>query len=354
MKNKIKIDDVNIGYGFPPYIVAEISANHNGSIDRAKKIMLSAKCQGANAVKLQTYTADTITIDSCDEDFIIKGGLWDGKSLYELYKLAETPFEWHKPLFDYAKSIDITCFSTPFDETAVDLLEDLNAPAYKIASFEVIDLPLIKYVASTKKPMVISTGLANFEEIKEAVDCAQQYGCEDLILLHCISAYPAPVNQSNLLTIPDLANKFDVLSGLSDHTLGTTVSVSSVALGACFIEKHFTLDRKDEGVDSKFSLEPNEFKKLCVDTKIAWEALGSAGYDRKQAEISNVQFRRSLYFIENLKSGQVIESQHVRSIRPGFGLKPKFLNEVIGKKVCEDISKGTPVSWRNINTTYND
>lgn len=342
---KICINGINIGDGCPPYIVAEISANHNGSIDHAKNIMKAAKASGANAVKLQTYTADTITIQSDRDEFQIKGGLWDGYSLYELYKLAQTPFEWHKPLFDYAKSINLTCFSTPFDETAVDLLEDLNAPAYKIASFEMIDLPLIKYVASTKKPMIISTGIANLEEISEAVACARDSGCKDLILLHCISSYPAPVSQSNLLTIPDLASQFDTLVGLSDHTLGTTVSVASVALGACFIEKHFTLSRSDKGPDSEFSLEPNELKTLCLDSEIAWSALGKAGYDRKEAENDNVQFRRSLYFVKSLKAGQVIEKKHVRSIRPGFGLKPKHLDDVLGRIVCEDVSEGMPVSW---------
>lgn len=345
---KISIDGVDIGSGCPPYIVAEISANHNGSIDHAKRIMQAAKASGANAVKLQTYTADTITIQSDRDEFKIRGGLWDGHSLYDLYKLAQTPFEWHKPLFDYAKSINLTCFSTPFDETAVDLLEDLNVPAYKIASFELIDLPLIKYVASTKKPMIMSTGMANLEEISEAVACARESGCKNLILLHCISSYPAPANQSNLLTIPDLANQFDVLTGLSDHTLGTTVSIASVALGACFIEKHFTLSRSDKGPDSTFSLEPNELKTLCLDAEVAWAALGKAGYERKEAENENVQFRRSLYFVKSLKAGQVIEKHHVRSIRPGFGLKPKHLDDVIGKIAREDISEGMPVCWEKI------
>lgn len=344
----IIIDGVKIGDGCPPYIVAETSANHNGSLQRAKDIMMSAKNCGANAIKLQTYTADTITIKSDREEFQIRGGLWDGKSLYDLYKWAETPYEWHKPLFDYARSIDLTCFSTPFDETAVDLLEDLNAPAYKIASFEMIDLPLIKYVASTKKPMIISTGMANQDEILDAVECARSAGCDDLILLHCISSYPAPINQSNLLTIPDISRKFNVLSGLSDHTLGTTVAVASVALGACFIEKHFTLSRNETGPDSAFSLEPDELSILCHDAKLAWEALGVAGYERKDSENANVQFRRSLYFVKSLRAGQVIEKQHVKSIRPGSGLKPKYLGEIIGKQVSEDIKAGTPVSWGNI------
>ena len=342
---KIIIDGTAIGDGCPPYIVAETSANHNGSIDRAKEIMLQAKQCGANAIKLQTYTADTITINSNADDFLIKGGLWDGQSLYELYRSAETPFEWHKPLFDYAKSIHLTCFSTPFDESAVDLLEDLNAPAYKIASFEAIDLPLIKYVASTGKPMIISTGMANQCEIEEAVNCAKEAGCQDLILLHCISSYPAPIAQSNLLTIPDMAKRFDVLTGLSDHTLGTTVSIASVALGACFVEKHFTLSRQDKGPDSEFSLEPHELSELCFKSKEAWLSLGHAGYEQKEAEKQNLQFRRSLYFVSDLKAGQIISESDVRSIRPGFGIAPKFYTDVLGKKVNQPVSRGTAVDW---------
>lgn len=347
----MKIDGVEIGYGHSPYIVAEISGNHNGSIDRAKQIMSAAKQCGANAIKLQTYTADTITIKSDREEFQIRGGLWDGKSLYDLYKWAETPYEWHKPLFDYARSIDLTCFSTPFDETAVDLLEDLNTPAYKIASFEMIDLPLIKYVASTKKPMIISTGMANLNEIEEAVDCAKQAGCQDLILLHCISSYPAPVDQSNLLTIPDLAKRFNVLSGLSDHTLGTTVAVASVALGACFIEKHFTLSRSDIGPDSAFSLEPDELRRLCNDSHVAWSALGQPGYEKKESEKGNIQFRRSLYFVNNLSAGSVIKMEDIKSIRPGFGLKPKYYDKVIGSIVSKDVFFGDPVSSVNTELT---
>lgn len=342
---KIIIDGVKIGDGCPPYIVAETSANHNGSLQRAKDIMMSAKNCGANAIKLQTYTADTITIKSDREEFQIRGGLWDGKSLYDLYKWAETPYEWHKPLFDYARSIDLTCFSTPFDETAVDLLEDLNAPAYKIASFEMIDLPLIKYVASTKKPMIISTGMANLNEIQEAVDCAKQAGCQDLILLHCISSYPAPVGQSNLLTIPDLAKRFNVLSGLSDHTLGTTVAVASVALGACFIEKHFTLSRDDVGPDSAFSIEPDELNKLCVDSHNAWLSLGTPGYDLKESESSNIKFRRSLYFINELKKGHIVTVNDIKSIRPGLGISPKYFFDIIGKKLSKDIEFGCPVQF---------
>ncbi len=348
MKKIINIDGTLIGEGQPPYIVAETSANHNGSLDRAKQIMLSAKSSGANAIKLQTYTADTITIKSGHDDFLIKGGLWDGKTLYELYKWAETPFEWHKPLFDYARSIELTCFSTPFDETAVDLLEDLNTPAYKIASFEAIDLPLIRYVASTKKPIIISTGMANLEEVSEAVETAKASGCTELILLHCISSYPAPVEQSNLFTIPDLAKRFGVISGLSDHSLGTTVAVASVALGSAFIEKHFTLNRNDEGPDSSFSIEPNELEALCRDASVAWKALGKVGYDHKEAEKSNLKYRRSLYFVRDLALGHTITKQDIRSIRPGYGLAPKFIDNIIGEKLIRTVEFGDAVSWNAI------
>ena len=347
--NSIKIAGRSIGYDFPPYIIAELSANHNGELSRALKTIEMAKMMGADAVKLQTYTADTLTIDCDKEDFQIQGGLWDGYNLYDLYKMAHTPFEWHRELFDYAKKLEITCFSTPFDESAVDLLEDLNTPAYKIASFEAIDLPLISYVAQTKKPMIISTGMANKDEISEAVETARDAGCADLILLHCISSYPAPVEESNLRTIPDLASHFSVIPGLSDHTLSTAVSVASVALGACVIEKHVTLSRADKGADSEFSLEPDELKSLCEDTKIAWQALGKAGYERKPAENANVKFRRSIYVVNDVKAGELITRENVRRIRPGFGLPPKYYNEIIGAKFKLDIEKGTALSWNMIN-----
>ena len=344
----INIAGRQIGYGHTPYIIAEMSANHNGSLEKALQTIEMAKSCGADAVKIQTYTADTMTIDCDKEDFQIHGGLWDGYNLYRLYEWAQTPYEWHKPMFDYARKIGITLFSTPFDETAVDLLEDLNTPAYKIASFEAVDLPLIEYVARTGKPMIISTGMANLEEITEAVETARQGGCKDLVLLHCISSYPAPVEQSNLRTIPDLAQRFDVLSGLSDHTLGTTVSVSSVALGACVIEKHVTLSRDEKGPDSEFSLEPDELKKLCKETKDAWFALGEAGYDRKPAEEANVKFRRSIYVVEDVKAGEILTNENIRRIRPGCGLKPKYFEEVLGEVASSDIKKGMPLSWGKI------
>ena len=344
----MEIDNRSISNNSPPYIVAELSANHNGSIERAFESVLAAKKSGVDAVKIQTFTADTITIRSDRKEFQIKGGLWDGSNLYDLYKEAETPYEWHKPLFDYAKKIGITIFSSPFDFTAVDLLEELNTPAYKIASPEIIDLPLIKYVAQTKKPMIISTGMANLDEISEAVEVAREYGCQDLVLLHCISGYPTPPEQSNLLTIPDLAEKFNVLSGLSDHTTGTIVATTSVALGACVIEKHFTLSRTEKGPDSEFSLEPNELNQLCQDAKIAWKSLGFAGYDLKDSEENARKHRRSLYFIKDIKAGEVITEKHVKSIRPGFGLMPKYLDKVLQSKASHNIERGTPVTFNLI------
>ncbi len=341
----MKINNRTISSQQLPYIIAELSANHNGSIERAFESILAAKEAGADAVKIQTYTADTMTIDCNREEFQITGGLWDGYSLYDLYKEAQTPYEWHKRLFDYAKEIGITIFSTPFDETAVDLLEELGTPVYKIASFEMTDLPLVKYVAQTKKPMIISTGMANLEEITEVVRVARENGCTDLILLHCISSYPAPAEQSNLKTIPDLAERFGVITGLSDHTMGTTVATTSVALGACLIEKHFTLSRTDKGPDSEFSLEPQELKQLCIDTKIAWQSLGRAGYERKEVEKSNVRFRRSIYAVKDIKKGDKITKENIKRIRPGFGLEPKYYEDILGKVAKFDMVRGTPISF---------
>ena len=343
--NHVYINKRKIGASEPPYIVAEVSANHNGKIGKAMEIMSAAKASGADAVKLQTYTPDTITLDCDKADFLITEGPWKGYKMYDLYGLAHTPLEWHKALFDHARALNITCFSSPFDKTAVDLLEDLNAPAYKIASFEAIDLPLIKYVASTGKPMIISTGMASLVEISQAVEVALENGCSNLVLLHCISAYPAPINECNLTTIQDLAKQFPVVVGLSDHTLGTTASITSVALGACFIEKHFTLSREDIGPDSDFSLEPLELTQLCNSTRDAWLSLGTPGYDRKPSEKSNAQFRRSLYFVEDVKKGERVTENNIRSIRPGFGLEPKYYEEVLGKILIEDIERGCPVKW---------
>ncbi|USE39413.1 pseudaminic acid synthase [Endozoicomonas sp. SCSIO W0465] len=345
----IEINGQKIGCQHKPYIIAELSANHNGSIDRALKTIEMAKASGADAIKLQTYTADTMTINCNKPDFQIIGGLWDGYKLYDLYEWAHTPFEWHKAMFDKAREIGITVFSTPFDESAVDLLESLNAPAYKIASFELTDLPLIKRVAQTGKPIIMSTGMANFKEIEEAVMTAKAHGCEELVVLHCISAYPAPAEQANLATIADIAEKFDCVGGLSDHTLGTAVAIASVALGARVIEKHVTLSRNDKGPDSEFSMEPDELRQLCMDTEVAWKSIGIAGYERKPVEEPSMKFRRSIYFVKDIKAGEAITKHHIRRIRPGYGLAPKYFDELIGKTVNQNIDRGTATSWKLIN-----
>lgn len=347
-KSYIEIDGKKIGPAHKPYIIAELSANHNGDLAAALKTIEVAKACGADAIKIQTYTPDTMTIKSDKEDFQVRGGLWDGYQLYDLYQWAHTPFEWHQALFEKAKQVGITLFSTPFDETAVDLLESLNTPAYKIASFEITDLPLIERVAKTGKPMIMSTGMANQEEIAEAIATARAAGCNDLVVLHCISAYPAPYQQANLATINDISARYDVLSGLSDHTLGTTVSVAAVALGACLIEKHFILDRTQPGPDSTFSIEPQELKSLVQNTEIAHQAIGKANYDLKQAEQSSIKFRRSIYFVKPLKAGDIIKAQDIRRIRPGYGLAPKHFEQLIGMKVNKDIDAGTAASWRDI------
>ena len=344
MTKFISIAGRKIGTDFQPYIIAEMSANHNGDLNTAFRIIDQAKQAGADALKLQTYRPDTITLKSDLPDFQIKGGLWDGKSLYELYEWAHTPWEWHKPLFDYAREIGITIFSSPFDKTAVDLLEDLNAPAYKIASFEAVDLPLIKYVASTGKPMIISTGMADGEEIQEAIEAAKEGGCKELAVLHCVSGYPAPAEDYNLRTIPDMKERFGLVTGLSDHTLDNTTAIASVVLGASIIEKHFTLDRSGGGPDDSFSLEPRELAALCRDSKTAWGALGSVDYGRKSSEQGNVQFRRSLYFVKALAAGDVITEDAVRSVRPGYGLAPKYQSVILGRKVLADVAENTPVS----------
>ena len=344
---EFKINDRKINSNNPPYIVAEMSANHNGSLERALKTITEAKQCGADAVKIQTYSAETMTIDSDLPDFMINGGLWDGYRLYDLYKWAETPYDWHEKLFLHAKKIGITIFSTPFDETAVDLLEKLNTPAYKIASFEIVDLPLISYVAKTGKPMIMSTGMASEEEINEAVITAREAGCKELMLLHCTSSYPAPINQANIKQIPNLANRFNVISGLSDHTLGTAVSVAATVQGASLIEKHFTLSRNDKGPDSEFSLEPEELEKLCKDTKDAWLSLGEQSFKRQKAEEGSKVFRRSLYFVKNLPIGHLIQADDIRRIRPGMGLAPKFYQKVLGRKLSKKVIKGQAVNFED-------
>ena len=340
----VVINERAIGVQYPPYVIAELSANHNGDIQRAYKIMEEAKKAGADAIKLQTYTPDTITLNYTTDDFMIKGGLWDGQSLYQLYTHAHMPWAWHKPLFVKAKQLGITIFSSPFVTTAIDLLEDLNAPAYKIASFEVIDLPLIAYAAKTQKPLIISTGMANQHEIADAVATAREHGCQDLIVLRCVSGYPAPPQQYHLRTIPDIAERFGVVAGLSDHTLDNATAIAAVALGAAVIEKHVTLDRNGGGADDSFSLEPAQLQQLCIDVKTAWQALGRVNYAPVEAEKPNQQFRRSLYFVKALKAGELITPDHVRSVRPGFGLPPKMLNQVLGAVAATNIAAGTAVS----------
>jgi len=344
MNDFITINDREIGNSFSPYIIAEMSANHNGDINNAYKIIDMAKSSGADCVKLQTYTPDTLTIDSKLPDFQLTEGLWAGQSLYELYEGAFTPWEWHKPLFDYAKKVGITIFSSPFDNTAVDLLEDLNTPAYKIASFEVVDFPLIKYVAQTGKPMIISTGMADAEEIQEAIEAAREGGCKELAILHCVSGYPAPAEDYNLRTLVDMQKKFGLITGLSDHTIDNATAITSVALGASIIEKHVTLDRNGGGPDDSFSLESEELKQLCVWAKTAWGSLGQVDYGRKSSEQANVKFRRSLYFVKDIKEGEVITTEHIKSIRPGNGLAPKFYEQILGKTVKLDVVRGTPVT----------
>jgi pseudaminic acid synthase len=342
----ILIKDRLIGPDHPPYIIAEMSGNHNGDINKAFDIMISAKSAGADAIKLQTYTADTITIDHDTAEFRISDGLWKGLTLFQLYQKAHTPWEWHQALFAKGRELGITVFSSPFDLTAVDFLEDLNVPAYKIASFEMVDHSLIEKVASTRKPIILSTGMANLAEITEAVETAKNAGCQALSILHCTSGYPVPPEEANLRTLSDLANKFPGnVIGLSDHTLGTAISTASVALGASIIEKHITLSRDDGGPDSAFSLEPSELSELTKTCKMVWSSLGKADYERKPSEAKNVIFRRSLYIVEDIKPGEHFTDKNLRSIRPGYGLQPKYLSSILGKKSRQGIKRGTALSW---------
>lgn len=341
----IEIAGRKIGPDYPPYVIAELSGNHNSKLSRALQLIDAAKEAGADAVKLQTYTADTITLDHDGPGFSIEGGLWHGRTLYDLYTEASTPWEWHDELFAHARKIGITCFSSPFDSTAVDLLERLDAPAYKIASFEIVDLPLIRRAASTGKPLIISTGMASETEIGEAVLAAQDAGASGLVLLHCISAYPTPANQANLRRIQRLAAQFGCAVGLSDHTQETDVAIAAVALGACVIEKHMTLMRADGGPDADFSLEPAEFARLVDGVRTAHAALGSGEMDRQMSEKGSVIFRRSLYAVSEVKAGEVFTEANVRSIRPGYGLLPKHLPEIIGRRAHRAIARGTPLDW---------
>jgi N-acetylneuraminate synthase len=343
----ISINDRKIGAGNPPLVVAEMSGNHNQSLDRALEIVEAAAACGAHALKLQTYTADTMTLDLDEGEFFIsdESSLWKGTSLYKLYQEAHTPWEWHRPIFHRAKELGLTCFSTPFDETAVDFLESLRCPAYKIASFENTDIPLIRKVAATGKPMIISTGMATLAELDESVRAAREAGCNDLVLLKCTSTYPASPENTNILTIPDIRERFGVQVGLSDHTMGIGVAVAAVALGATIIEKHFTLRRADGGVDSAFSLEPDEMRSLVVETERACQALGRIIYGPTEVEKKSLAFRRSLYIVRDIKAGEVLTRENVRAIRPGKGLPPKHLSEVIGSRARRSIRRGTPLDW---------
>ena len=338
------INSRKISREYSPYIIAEVSANHNGSIVRAKETILAARNAGVDAVKIQTYTPDTMTIDVNKPDFLINDGLWEGRSLYDLYSEAYTPFEWHKELFLYAKEIGVTLFSSPFDETAVDLLDSLDAPAFKVASFELVDLPLIKYIAQKKKPLLMSTGMASCDEIGEAIEAAKSVGNNNILLFHCISSYPAPLSEANLNMIPILQREFNIQVGLSDHTIGNLASVLATSMGVTAIEKHFTLNRSDGGVDSSFSLEPDEMESLVNETKEAFVALGPKTFSRSSIEDSNKIFRRSLYFVRDVKKGEVITTDSVRRIRPGFGLEAKYYDLVIGSKCLISAKRGDRVT----------
>jgi pseudaminic acid synthase len=343
----IEINGHNIGVGHAPFIIAEMSGNHNQSLDRALEIVDAAAAAGAHALKLQTYTAETMTLESEDRGFFISdpNSLWQGKSLFNLYQEAHTPWDWHKPIFDLCRERGIICFSTPFDDTAVDFLEQLDVPCYKIASFENTDLPLIRKVAATGKPVFISTGMATVAELDGTVRAAREAGCNDLILLKCTSTYPAKPANTNILTIPHLRDLFDCEIGLSDHTMGVGVSIAAVALGATVIEKHLTLSRADGGVDSSFSMEPDELKSLVVETERAWQSLGKVCYGPTETEKISLTFRRSLYITEDMKAGDVLSKVNLRIIRPGYGLSPKYYDELIGKIIKRDVRKGTPFKW---------
>lgn len=346
----ISIEGRKIGLSHKPFIIAEMSGNHNQSLDRALKIVEAAAKAGVDALKLQTYTADTMTIDSENEEFFIKdkNSLWSGESLHKLYQKAYTPWEWHEEIFKKCEELGIIGFSTPFDETAVDFLENLNVPFYKIASFENNHIPLLKKVAKTGKPIIMSLGMANIAEIYEAVQTIKSCGNDKIILLKCTSAYPSTPKEANILTIPHMRDLFGCQVGLSDHTLGIGVAIASVALGASVIEKHFTLSRKDGGVDSAFSLEPDELTLLVIETERAWQSLGKVNYEKTTQEKSSLMFKRSLYIVKDMKKGEVLTKENVRVIRPGFGMHPRNYDDLLGKKISCDIKKGTPLKWELI------
>lgn len=341
-----KIEDRSISRDSPPYVIAEVSANHGGSIEKAIKTIHAANEMGASAVKIQTYTPETMTIDSQLDDFIVKGGPWDGRKLYDLYREAHTPYAWHPELFQEARSLGVTLFSTPFDETAVELLESLDCPAYKVASFELTDLPLLRLIGSLGKPVLMSTGMAIQVQIDEAVEALRGAGCQELLLFHCISSYPAPIEQANLSVIKTLIERYEVEVGLSDHTIGETAAAIAVSMGATAIEKHFTLDRSEKGPDSDFSIEPNELRSLVRSTRDAWAAVGDGSLSKRSpAEQKSTVFRRSIYFVKDMVPGQVIGATDIRRIRPGFGLPPKHFAELVGRKVNRAVAAGTPVGW---------
>ena len=341
----IEIAGRKIGSDHSPYVICELSGNHNGSLERCLAMVDAAADTGCDAIKIQTYTADTITLDVDRPEFKIHGGLWDGRTLYELYEEAHTPFEWHAAIFERARQRRVTIFSSPFDETAVDLLDSLGAPAFKIASFEAVDLPLIRYAAAKGKPLIISTGMANLTEMQTALDTALAAGAPGVLLLHCVSSYPATFADANVRTVPDMAARFGCPIGLSDHTPGTAASVAAVSLGACAVEKHFTLARADGGPDAAFSLEPAEFKALVDDTKNAWAALGRAHYDVLGSEATSLLFRRSLYVTADVKKGEPLTRANVRSVRPGNGLPPAELDKVLAGKAARDLTRGEPLDW---------
>ena len=344
----MKIDFFEIDEQSPVFIIAELSANHNGSLATAKETIRAAKRAGANCIKLQTYTADTITINSSKDDFLIKGTIWDGQNLYNLYQQAYTPWEWHKELFDVAKEEGLVCFSSPFDKTAVDFLETLDTPAYKIASFEITDIPLIEYVASKGKPVIISTGIAELADIEMAVDACKRMGNTRIALLKCTSSYPAPIEEANISMIKDLADRFGVIAGLSDHTMGATVPIVATVLGAKIIEKHFILDRSVGGPDASFSMNEVEFSEMVKSIREAESAIGIVDYTLTDKQLKGKEFSRSLYIVEDMKKGDVINEQNVRSIRPGFGLHPKFYGQILGKQIKADLEKGARLSIDDI------
>lgn len=345
----MKIDSIEIGNNNSVFIIAELSANHNGSLSTAIETIRAAKRAGANCIKLQTYTADTLTIDSDKDDFIIKSGsIWDGKNYYQLYQEAYTPWEWHEEIFRVAKEEGLICFSSPFDKTAVDFLEELNVPAYKIASFEITDIPLIEYVASKRKPIIISTGIAELEDIELALDACRRMGNNDIALLKCTSSYPAPINEANMVMVKDLAERFNVISGLSDHTMGATVPVVATCFGAKIIEKHFILDRSIGGPDASFSMNEDEFTAMVKAVREAESAIGVIDYTLTEKQAKGKDFSRSLYVVEDIKAGDIISDKNVRSIRPGFGLHPKYYNQILDKKVNINIEKGERFSLESI------